>query len=154
MTKNIFKEIVIVLLLCLAIILLLGVILYDYVPTNKIVPEEITYSTSKEVKDELKSADEADADKVILTYTLDQTDLNNYQSINDYRPGKTNPFSTYKTQNATKPSSDGSSTGNTTGGTSGNSTGNSSSNTSSSSNTPIAPGEVNPGNYTNNKGLK
>lgn len=150
MTKNVFKEIVIVLLLCLAIILLLGVILYDYVPTNKIVPEEINYSTSKEVKDELKNADEVDADKVILTYTLDQTDLNNYQSINDYRPGKTNPFSTYKTQNATKPSSDGSSTGNTTGGTSGNS----SSNTSSSSNTPIAPGQVNPGNYTNNKGLK
>ena len=38
-TKNIIKEIIIFLLLTLAIILVLGVVLYQYVPTNKIIPE-------------------------------------------------------------------------------------------------------------------
>ena len=47
MAKNIIKEIIIMLLLCLAIILILGVILYEYVPSNKILPEEVSYVTPK-----------------------------------------------------------------------------------------------------------
>ena len=99
MTKNTMKEIIIVVLLCLAIILIFGVILYDYVPAHKEIPAEIAYSTPKDVADELKSADGVDEDKVILTYKIDSTDLTNYQRVHDYKPGKTNPFSTYKTEN-------------------------------------------------------
>lgn len=98
MTKNAMKEIVLVLLLCLAIILIFGVLLYDYVPAHKEIPAEIAYSTPKDVADELKSADGVDEDKVILTYKIDSTDLTNYQRVRDYKPGKTNPFSTYKTE--------------------------------------------------------
>ena len=39
MKKNVIKEIIIVLLLALAIILILGVLLYEFVPANKIIPE-------------------------------------------------------------------------------------------------------------------
>ena len=147
MAKNVIKEIIIVLLLLLAIILVLGVILYDYVPTNKRVPDKVSYTTPQNVKEELQNSQEVDKDKVILTYTLDQNDLYNYQITNDYRPGKTNPFSSYKTQKGDGSGTDegnsqsgGSSSGNTSGG--------------SSSVTPIKPGEVNPGNYTPDKGLK
>lgn len=102
MVKKIIKEIIIVLLLSLAIILILGVLLYDYVPMSKIVPEPVSYSTSEEVKQELLKSTDVDQDQIIMTYEIDGTDLNNYKKIQDYKPGKPNPFSTYKiTENNT-----------------------------------------------------
>ena len=50
MAKNIIKEIIIMLLLCLAIILVLGVLLYEYVPSNKIIPDEVSYTTPENIK--------------------------------------------------------------------------------------------------------
>ena len=47
MAKNVLKEIIIILLLTLAIILLLGVLLYEYVPMNKVVPEAVTYTATE-----------------------------------------------------------------------------------------------------------
>ena len=38
MAKTIIKEIIIMLLLCLAIILSLGILLYEYVPMTKTIP--------------------------------------------------------------------------------------------------------------------
>ena len=96
MAKNIIKEIIIMLLLCLAIILILGVILYEYVPSNKILPEEVSYVTPQNIKEELKNSDSIEEDKVILTYEIDESDLTNYKKIKDYKPGKVNPFSTYE----------------------------------------------------------
>lgn len=96
MAKNIIKEIIIMLLLCLAIILILGVILYEYVPSNKILPEEVSYVTPQNIKEELNSSNSVEEDKVILTYEIDESDLANYQRIKDYKPGKVNPFSTYE----------------------------------------------------------
>lgn len=152
MAKKVTKELIIVLLVILATILIVGVILYDFMPNNKIVPEEITYTTSQEVKDKLKATEGFSAEEVLMTYSLDQSDLDNYQITNDYRPGKTNPFSTYVTQSVDKSnttSNDNTSGGSSTGGNAGNS---SSGNTGSKK--PIQPGEVNSGNYTNDKGLK
>lgn len=96
MAKNIIKEIIIVLLLCLAIILILGVLLYDYVPMAKIVPEPVSYATSEEVQKELLESTEIDQSQIILTYEVDNTDLNNYKRIQEYKPGKKHPFSTYE----------------------------------------------------------
>ena len=45
MAKTIIREIIITLLLCLAIILILSVLLYGYVPTNKVMPEKVSYTT-------------------------------------------------------------------------------------------------------------
>ena len=45
MAKSIIKEIIIILLLSLAIILVLGILLYEYVPTNKTIPNSSSYTT-------------------------------------------------------------------------------------------------------------
>ena len=51
--KSITKEIFIILLLCIAICLIFGVIFYDYIPTNKVVPSTVeAYKTSNTIKDE------------------------------------------------------------------------------------------------------
>lgn len=98
MAKNIIKEIIIILLLALAIILVLGVLLYEYVPANKIIPEKVSYSTPEKVKDELITQSNIDDTEVIITYQIDSTDLSNYKVTQDYVPGKKNPFSSLTTE--------------------------------------------------------
>ena len=92
MAKSVFKEIIIFLLLCLAIILILGILLYEYIPMSKTVPNAVSYTTPAEVQEELASMDDLNEEQVIMTYEVDSTDLNNYRRINDYQPGKANPF--------------------------------------------------------------
>ena len=92
MAKNIIKEIIIVLLLAIVIILILGVILYEYIPANKIVPEKVSYTTPGSVQEELKNGEEIKEDEIVITYQIDSTDLKNYEKINEYVPGKKNPF--------------------------------------------------------------
>ena len=96
MAKNIIKEIIIVLLLALAIILILGVLLYEYVPANKIIPEKVSYTTPENAKQELETDSNVDDTEVIITYQIDSTDLKNYQKIQEYVPGKKNPFEEVK----------------------------------------------------------
>lgn len=126
MTKNIIKEIIIILLLTLAIILVLGVLLYEYVPMNKIIPEKVSYTTPEQVKTEL-DADVSESDEELyIDYHIDSTQLNNYKKIQEYVPGKKNPFeslennsntttegTTSTTQNGTENSGDKTSSGTT-----------------------------------------
>ena len=51
MLKSAIKEIFIILLLCIAIILILGIILYDYIPINKEIPTAEAYVTPNDVKE-------------------------------------------------------------------------------------------------------
>lgn len=95
MAKTIIKEMIIMLLVCLAIILILGVLLYEYVPSNKIVPDAVSYTPSEAVQQELSKNKDVENDEIILTYSVDSTDLDNYERINTYVPGKPNPFSPY-----------------------------------------------------------
>ena len=129
MTKNIFKEIVIILLLCLAIILLLGILLYDYVPMTKTIPNPVSYKTPENVEQELAETQDIDESQVVMTYEVDSTDLNNYKRIQDYKPGKANPFSSYATS-----SNEGGESSERTGGESSN-TGSSSNNNNSTTTT-------------------
>lgn len=121
-SKSIIKEIIIMLLLCLAIILILGVLLYEYVPSNKIIPEEVAYTTPEDVKQEISKGEGVDDEQVIMTYSVDSTDLKNYERINTYVAGKPNPFSSYQEtqseQNTTNGTSTGSSSSTGTSGTS------------------------------------
>ena len=50
MAKSIIKELIIVLLLCLAIILVLGILLYEYVPVSKTIPNVVPYNKPDAVK--------------------------------------------------------------------------------------------------------
>lgn len=152
MAKNIIKEIIIMLLLCLAIILILGVILYEYVPSNKILPEEVSYVTPQNIKEELKNSDSIEEDKVILTYEIDESDLTNYQKIKDYKPGKVNPFSTYEKKTEENQSQNGqNTTNNNSGSTNSN---NSSSNGGSTQNSTQNTNTSSEGTYFPDKGTK
>lgn len=148
MAKTIIKEIIIALLLCLAIILILGVLLYGYVPTNKVIPEKVSYTTPSNVKEELSQVNGVDESEVILTYEVDSTDLNNYQKIKDYKPGKANPFSSYETENTQSNTTAGNTTSanSTTGATTNSTTNSSSGNTTNNDNTNTG--------YFQDKGLK
>lgn len=79
MIKTFIKETIIILLLCLAIILLLGILLYEYVPTAKTIPNSAQYTTPENVKQELAESAEIDESQIILTYEVDSNDLNNYK---------------------------------------------------------------------------
>lgn len=93
MIKSIIKELIITILLCVAIILILSILFYDYNPVTKVVPSKIAYSTPENVKNEI---DEADVSNIISienkVYTIEGSDLNIYKKSNSYNPGKANPF--------------------------------------------------------------
>ena len=110
MAKTVIKELIIVLLLCLAIILLLGILLYEYVPITKTIPNPVSYTTPENVKQELAEAGGVDEGQIIMTYEVDSDDLSNYKRIRDYKPGKANPFSSYETSGTS--TNNGSSQGN------------------------------------------
>ncbi len=136
MAKTIVKEIIISLLICLAIILVLGIVFYEYVPISKTIPNDVNYSTPPEAKSELANNSGVNEDDIIMTYEVDATDLSNYARINNYKPGKANPFSSFETQSTNgNANNSGSSTGNTNNNSNTNSNANTGSNTETSSNT-------------------
>ena len=96
MAKEVFKEIFIMLLLLVAVLLLFGVIFYDYIPTSKVIPNKVAYIVPEEVKEELDSVLQDTKDTITLTYEIDTIDLNRYKSSGSYVPGKVNPFEEYK----------------------------------------------------------
>lgn len=116
MIKNTIKEIIILLLMVLAIILILGVLLYDYVPNNKIIPEKVSYTTPENVTNELQVGNEIDTSEVLISYQIDATDLTNYKKSKDYIAGKSNPFSSIIKNNTTEGNSiEANTTGNSNG---------------------------------------
>lgn len=88
-----FKEIVIILLLILAILLVLGVFLYDYIPMNKVVPKIEQYEAPNNVKQELQESIEDEQNTMQpIVYEINNSDLNLYERAKDYDKGKVNPF--------------------------------------------------------------
>lgn len=93
--KNIIKEIMITLLLCIAILLVLSILFYDYNPINKVVPNKIAYSAPENIKNELEEENVQNTISVQnVTYTIEGSDLNIYKKSNSYNPSKVNPFAT------------------------------------------------------------
>ena len=73
--KSIVKEIFIILLLCIAVCLVFGVIFYDYIPNNKVVPSTVeAYKTSNTIKDEI-SQEIVDYPKQNITLEITDSDL-------------------------------------------------------------------------------
>ena len=91
MVKSIIKEIIIMLLLCVAILLILGVLFYDYIPTNKVIPTKEAYSTPENVKAEINEQI-TELEKTEISYEVTDADLNIYKQSSSYKPGKSNPF--------------------------------------------------------------
>ena len=105
---KVFKEIVIILLLVLAILLVLGVFLYDYIPMNKVVPKIEQYEAPNNIKEELQqSIEESENTMTPIVYEINGSDLNLYEKTKDYDKGKVNPFgntTVEPTENAENPS--------------------------------------------------
>ncbi len=95
MVKSLIKEIIIILLLLLAVILALGVLFYDYIPTNKSVPSVLTYKTADSVQEEI-DAKITESETVLVTYEITSEDLKTLEQNKTYNKGKVNPFSTYE----------------------------------------------------------
>lgn len=94
MVKSIIKEILIIILLIVAITLVLGILFYDYRPTNKKVPSEVSaYILPTEVQTELdETIKTAESQNIIKTYRVEGRDLDYYKRTNEYDTGKVNPF--------------------------------------------------------------
>ena len=91
MIKSVIKEIVIILLLSITIVLLLGILFYEYIPINKVIPEKEAYITPKEVKNEIEE-EIIESEKVEVTYEVTDSDLNIYKQSGSYLAGKSDPF--------------------------------------------------------------
>lgn len=90
--KTIVKEIIIVLLLILAILVVLGVFFYDYIPMNKVVPKIEQYEPPKNIKEELEESVEEKEEMTPIIREINGSDLNLYEKAKDYQKGKVNPF--------------------------------------------------------------
>lgn len=102
MIKTIAKEAGIVILLLVAIILILGIVLYDYIPNNKSIPiKPQVYEFPSDIKEELQENVE-EGQNIIKTYYIDETDLNAYESKKDYKKGNPNPFADSSTNSSTE----------------------------------------------------
>lgn len=98
MVKAVFKEVTIFLLLLLAIILILGILFYSYIPNNKTVPIALNeYKLSEEAKAELEETLSQTSENIVKTYYIGQEDLSLYESTKDYSKSKRNPFQDYTT---------------------------------------------------------
>lgn len=95
MFKRIIKESIIILLLLFAIALILGIILYDYIPLNKVVPEIEGYETSASIKNEIQETIDTENSEIVVTYEMDSSDLQSFEKTKEYDKGKANPFATY-----------------------------------------------------------
>ena len=74
--KRFLKELMITILLCIALVLILAVIFYDYIPINKTIPQSIEYSmpeSMSEVKEELNNAVQNEESRIIVTYEIDDS---------------------------------------------------------------------------------
>lgn len=104
MIKNILKEIIIVLLLCVVITLLLGVMFYDYNPISQVVPSRIAYTTPENIAEELKTTNQTEEKELVpqnKVYTIDGSDLNLYKKSKAYDPSKENPFTNTTVESST-----------------------------------------------------
>jgi len=120
--KNILKEIAIFVLIIAAIILVLGVLLYDYIPTSKVVPTTIAYETPENLKTEIQEELIEENAEVLITYEINSQDLKEYQGTSSYKPGKQNPFAAYKENETTSVDEEGENGGTSSGGTNSGST--------------------------------
>lgn len=99
MIKTILKEGIITILLCVAILLILSVIFYDYNPLTKTVPNKVAYVAPNEIKEELEG-EISRLNTTNIVYTIEGADLNIYKQSNSYVSGKANPFASSITSNS------------------------------------------------------
>ncbi len=100
MAKDIIKEFVIVLAMLIIIALILGILLYDYIPIDKTIPVKVeAYKMPSEVEMELSKEVVEDDDTITISYSVESEELDRYERRDEYDAGKYNPFSTIEIGN-------------------------------------------------------
>lgn len=95
---KIFREIILTIIPSLAVILIVvGLVNYTYKPSEAEIPATPVYEQNQDVKAVINQTELIEEKEIVQTYSVSQTQLNNYEQANSYIPGKINPFSTYET---------------------------------------------------------
>ena len=111
--KSILKEIIIILLLCCAICLILGVVFYDYIPTNKVIPSTVeAYKTSNKIKEEIDE-EITEFQKQTIVMEITDSDLKLHKQEKSYDSGKINPFAKSSSGTTNTDNGNGNTIGNT-----------------------------------------
>lgn len=93
MGKEIIKQTAIVILACIAILLALALILYRYIPSNKVVPSKVqAYAMPENIKAEIDEKTEEELREQSQIYEVTDSDLDMYKRAKSYNPGKSDPF--------------------------------------------------------------
>lgn len=104
--KTILKEIFIMCLLCVVITLVLGILFYEYMPTNDPLPSMISYKPNEKIAEQIEEIDLATKNtSIIQTYSMSGSDLSMYKAQNIYVSGKIDPFADYKDETESDTSS-------------------------------------------------
>ena len=114
MTKIIIKEIIIIFIIGIAIFLVQGILLYEYIPKDKKAIKVVeAYELPNDVSQELEHTIENEStQKIVKTYSVNSKDLKGFEKSNDYNKGKINPFSEIENSSISSANSSFSSSGN------------------------------------------
>jgi len=97
MKKSIMKELFEPILVTIAVLLILSILFYIFMPSTKRISKiEEKYSLPLKMQAELEQINETSAD-IVKTYKVDSNDLVEYEESNDYKKGRINPFATSTT---------------------------------------------------------
>lgn len=91
---EIIKDVFISILIVACIGIILAIILYDNIALGKVVPEAEEYVLTPEMQKELENTILADAEEVIIEYSIDASDLKKYEETKEYVKGNSDPFAT------------------------------------------------------------
>lgn len=92
MLKTIIKEIFITILLLIIMLLLLGILFYNNVSFDKVIPKVEAYKTPDKIKNEINTISNTEFQNEIITYQVTDKDLELYIKYGIYNPEKDNPF--------------------------------------------------------------
>lgn len=92
MLKTIIKEIFITILLLIIMLLLLGILFYNNVSFDKVIPKVEAYKTPDKIKNEINTISNTEFQNEIITYQVTDKDLELYIKYGVYNPEKENPF--------------------------------------------------------------
>lgn len=144
---KIFKNIILMLMLFAVILMMIGIVFYDYLPTRTEIKEPNEYKAEEKViktlatieKEEKEifgvkeDSDGTSVGTIIQSYSLDAEDLAVYQQSHSYVSGKTNPFEDLP--EIVEPGAEGTTGSNNNSGTSSNNNSNNNNNNNSNTNT-------------------
>jgi len=129
--KKIISNIGLILALSIVVIMVIGILLYDYIPTGTTISKVKVYESDDETTKVLsniakesqtlsvKGSDDSSVSSgksnvVLQTYSITKSDLDVYQSADIYERGKVDPFKKVESQNQNDSSTNVSTTSGTT----------------------------------------